>query len=215
MVSGASKQDSPPPDLTSNLYSLGENMSKIIILLNGPPKCGKDTIGNLLTLMLPSVELIKFAEPLRVFIKTTLGICDSELEATKDDFNPLFDMTIRQAMIAYSENFLKPTFGDSMLGRIAAQKIIQLRADVVVVTDSGFAGEARELVNEFGPAAVILVHLHREGTSFDGDSRSHIVIPYVTHREVTNNGLPVDAARRIMQLAGIAGAELQGALPTL
>lgn len=190
-------------------------MSKIIILLNGPPKCGKDTIGNLLNLMLPSVELIKFAEPLRVFIKTTLGITDAELEARKDEHVPLFDRTIRQAMISYSEDFCKEQFGNRYFGKLAVQRIQRSTADVVVVTDSGFVAEALEVCDAFGPSNVTLVHLHRSGTSFEGDSRSHIVIPYVTHRVVTNDGPPAEAARQVMQLAGIAGAQLQDQLPSL
>jgi hypothetical protein len=101
------------------------------------------------------------------------------------------------------------------MGRLASQRVQRSTADVVIVTDSGFAGEANVLVEDFGPAAVTLVHMFREGTSFHGDSRSHIVIPYVVHRTVTNDGAPVEAARRITRLANIAGAELQDALPIL
>lgn len=182
-------------------------MKKLIILLNGPKHSGKDTIGNAITQIVDGVELFKFAEPLRVFIKTTLGITDSQLELMKDQHVPLFGMTIRQAMIAYSEDFCKPKFGANYFGRLTAAKIRTSNARIAIVTDSGFASEAQVLRDEFGEENLLLIRLFREGCNFDGDSRSHFTLPFVAHRHLYNDGTVGEAANRVLDLAKIAGAE--------
>lgn len=184
-------------------------MTKVIIMLNGPKHSGKDTIGNEIEAIQDGVECFKFAQPLRVFIKTTLSISDAELEARKDTFVPLFGMTIRQAMIAYSEDFCKPKFGSDYFGRLALEKIEASEARMVVITDSGFAAEAETLVNFYGPERIVHIQLHREGKNFGGDSRSYFLLNEVCRYEVHNNGTPIEAAWEILAIASASGADLK------
>jgi len=181
-----------------------------IILLNGPAKSGKDTIGGQLQFESPAhYALGKFAQPIRLWIQSTLRITPLMLEREKDSPQELLsNMTIREAMIAYSEKFIKPLFGVDWFGkRLRHEFVGPTNAKIGVVTDSGFATEAQVLIDWFGAKNVFLVRLHREGTSFEGDSRGYISFldQGVAEIDLHNDGTvrqAIDSLRAQVSLAG-------------
>ncbi len=86
-------------------------MSFKIILVNGPPRSGKDTIGQLLCQRLPLV-LDKFARKLKEAAHALYGMPElphDHFEACKDTpLEQFFGKSPRQVYIAVSETYFKP-----------------------------------------------------------------------------------------------------------
>ena len=161
---------------------------KQVIFLNGPPRCGKDTIAA----MKGNHGTTKFAQPIRDAAKTffknslSLELTDVNYDEWKEkEIIKGSGVTLRQWMINWSEKFMKPTFGEDIFGKLASEKIERLlhQHDVVFITDSGFLQEAERVIEHFNSSSVpfspqfILLRIFREGCTFKNDSRSYIDVP--------------------------------------
>lgn len=170
-----------------------------VVLLNGPPRSGKDTIARRLVGfdVFASGVLVeaKFATPLKeaascMFPSVRWGAVRERDRDDPDKPHPaLQGQTPRRVLIDLSENFFKPTFGVDYFGRRAADHLRMLerhgiplpgdptdrgRVVGVVFSDSGFAIEAGPVVQAVGASNVLVVHLHRTGCTFAGDSRGYL-----------------------------------------
>lgn len=186
-----------------------------IILLNGPPRSGKDTVGRMLVRMLAhNGEALAFAYKFATELKDmthrlfATHTADPEaFESVKDRPSDKFmGLSPRKAYIAVSERLMKPMLGDEIFGRLLADRLqtdwgFTQRPIYFPITDSGFESEARVLVDRFGAGNVLLVRIHRPGTSFDGDSRSYINVPGVHAIELHNGGTLADLERAVQPLA--------------
>lgn len=159
-----------------------------VILLNGPPRSGKDTAANALLAATPNSTIMRFSGPLKAATHAAFGLRASlDTEGYKDAPREEFDgLTPREAYIAMSEVGIKPAFGALHFGKVLARRILSSDASMVVVPDSGFAYEAEPVVAAVGAANVLLLRLHRPGRTFDGDSRSHISLKGVRTIDVQN-----------------------------
>lgn len=182
-----------------------------LLLINGAPRSGKDTAGEIAQhIGRGKVHVAKFAKVLKERTHALYGLVsegrvgkgtpDYELErgspwrhgtfeAVKDQPRAeFFGITPRQAYIAVSEKLMKPLHGEAVFGRLLLEDLKRnaAGADLIVVTDSGFAAEAAPLVEHFGRENTILMRVHRPGCTFAGDSRSHIELPGVRTVEVHN-----------------------------
>lgn len=149
-----------------------------IIFLNGPPRSGKDTIAKELVRRFDAVEY-KISRPLKQFVQQFFGLTKEEylrmIEAEKDiPQKLLFGKTPREVQIALSETFAKPLFGESVLGELAARSILAGNQQIVAISDSGFSGECVPIIRRFGRRNCSVVHVHREGCTFAGDSRGYV-----------------------------------------
>lgn len=171
-------------------------MSRKLILLNGCPRCGKDTAADYLVSEL-GAHAFKFSRPIKDAIKAAFQLSDVEvdaLEAAKSESAELFSgMSYRGIQISFSEDWLKPNLGQDVFGRLAARHLSRIikcypNNQLFVSSDSGFAAEAEPVVDIFGPENTLLICVYRDGFSFEGDSRSYIDLPGVTRVSVTNNG---------------------------
>lgn len=162
-----------------------------IFLLNGPPGSGKDFAAAIL-----GERQFKMAGALKRMTHAAMGLrygggdpySAAYFEAHKDVPRSEFGgATPRDAYIQMSEGFVKPLLGEDYLGRVLAKEIgdaVKLRYDLrpeaapprYAVSDCGFREEALALVDAFGPQALTLVRLAREGCSFDNDSRGYITL---------------------------------------
>jgi hypothetical protein len=80
--------------------------------------------------------------------------------------------SLRQAMIYISEIICKPRFGDNFFGVARAKAIVD--GEVAVDSSTGFVSELPPLIERLGQESILLIRVHREGATFEGDSRNYI-----------------------------------------
>lgn len=173
-----------------------------LIGLSGPPRSGKDTLGNLVAGILREkgvpVEVHALSLPMRLSVYGMLGWNYSEehYEKNKDrEFTILRDgrvTTLRKEMISLSEDHVKPRLGHGWWGAaLLNRKTID--TGVIVVTDMGFDSEHDVFVESIGKAHCAWIHVHREGHDFSNDSRNYVGKGCHIH----NDDDPMTEARRI------------------
>lgn len=153
-----------------------------IVCLNGPPGCGKDSLGLQLGTELEHIQhklpwkLEKFAQPIRdAAIATFPHVNEWNFEELKDKQIFFNGPTLREWMISFSENLMKPLLGPHIFGELLSTRIDATTVPSFhIVTDCGFKDEVLPLVDAFKPERMILFNIHRKGHTFDGDSRSYI-----------------------------------------
>uniref|UniRef100_A0AAU8BUL2 ATP-binding protein n=1 Tax=Salmonella phage PMBT35 TaxID=3137287 RepID=A0AAU8BUL2_9VIRU len=184
-------------------------MAKIIIL-NAPPGAGKDTIGGLVKDESPvPLRLLSFKQPMfeialailgpGKYQKFLLAYNDREQKEKPHDF--LNGLSCREFMIWISEHVIKPRFGNGYFGKRFAEEAE--RGDIpVICTDGGFPDEVIELVR--GGHEVKVCRLHRQGYTFEGDSRDYIRINggagigYGEHDYILVAGEPMHTVKQII-----------------
>lgn len=186
-------------------------MNKLrIVLLNGPPGSGKDTLADafinkyrvlgIIAKGDPSfvVEKAKFAAPIKRAQAAFFDMYEDDLDIEKD--NPILPGQVkpRRGLINLSEIWAKPLFGVDVFGQILAKEIRNgmehspptAYTRLVIVSDGGFVPEAQVLINEFGDS-VHVVKLYRQGTDFSSDSRQYLpegTVPLTNMWRLGNNG---------------------------
>ena len=173
-----------------------------LILLNGPPRSGKDTAATaIIGANIPYFGRqapVRFgmAQHLKEATHALYGHPDRRFdyyEETKDIPNAdFFGLTPRQAYIAVSEKLMKPLHGEDVFGRIYVRRIKTLFATCIIAPDAGFAAEWNPVIAEYGAENLLLIQVYadKRGKTFKGDSRSYIHLPGVETRAVTNDGEP-------------------------
>lgn len=169
-----------------------------IIILNAPPRVGKDTVASHFTGNMIIENTTCFKYPMLEIASTTMGMSYPVfLKKYTDNVNnwkdtPLFELnghTVRELLIRISETFIKPFFDDAYFGRYIAEKIFYSgREDQPwIIPDGGFQAEVDALVEKFGER-VVVIQMAREGhRDFTGDSRGWVMGP-TTHFIDTSNG---------------------------
>jgi hypothetical protein len=168
-----------------------------IVLLNGPPGSGKDTLGNHAADYIPYANTYKFAEAVKLGTHALYGMPGLPrdwFETTKEIPQACFDgLTPRQAYIHYSEKVVKPIFGQQWFGKMLVRQLEREDTELALITDSGFWSEIEPLMDAFGKDNVLLIRIHAEdrGKTFAGDSRSYIHTHMLKSIDLHNNGLLV------------------------
>lgn len=160
-----------------------------VLLLNGPPGVGKDEV--VLAARAAGIQVLhrKFARPLRIAVCAILGIDDADLEQAKRS-----DPSVRELMIAISEQAAKPILGQRHFGFLEALSLLRSYREQgvrnVIISDCGFAAEVDAFTTAFsgGPHDIQLWQIQRPGCSYDRDSRNSISVRGVTTTVVENVG---------------------------
>ncbi|MEG0209071.1 MULTISPECIES: hypothetical protein [Gammaproteobacteria] len=190
-------------------------MAKVIIL-NAPPRSGKDTIQNMI-LSQRNVMPGMFKRTMFKLVKIIIGSSDFHkfMDVYETDgkdtekLSFLGGMTCREFMIWISEGVIKPKFGNSHFGTLEASHLHENNEyeQPFIYSDGGFHDEVKTLV-DFGHE-VILVRLHREGFDFSNDSRDYIYFggEYADRLEQHDinlvDGEPQLAVDEICEIAGL------------
>jgi hypothetical protein len=181
----------------------------LIVLFNGPPGSGKDTIAqayrNSAISATQDVRIVKFADPVR---KAAIGTFDhlitaENLDQLKNKFIPGSKVTLRQWMIKFCEEFMKPMFGKDIFADLMMQSIKQYpKESVVLVTDCGFIEEVNYCCDHLPPdAKIILIHVFRKDTDFKDDSRSYLnTVRPADVLMMENNGTVDQAAANLAEV---------------
>ena len=158
---------------------------KYIILFNGPPRSGKDTLALELQKHLPKCKIFHLAEVLKNITHSTYGlnIPFDFFENVKD--TPCFDLynrTPRECYIQMSEHYIKPLYGNSFFIKKAVETIKSSHDDIWIVPDCGFNEEAKYLSSIDGVKCFYII-LSRDGKTFDNDSREYIKLENICDRD--------------------------------
>ena len=180
-------------------------MRKKIVFLNGPPGCGKDHFGHVLHGKLGFARH-KFASPITDAVRGMFNLTLDEVEACRGQGKDLpCDMfgglTPRDVWISFSETWAKPVFGKKIFGYIAAEVARQSLMHRVCFTDCGFEPEC-EAVCEAVEGDKLLIRIHREGHTFEGDSRGYFDPSFCTSLDFLNRGVEDDDRRMLNTVLG-------------
>ena len=157
-------------------------MGKLIVL-NAPPRAGKDTIARDLQSEY-MVSTASFKAPMFNIVRAMIGVANfaefmriyesDKKDSARPDF--MAGMTCREFMIWVSEVVIKPKFGKRYFGELMAEflKCFFEEGETVVCTDGGFPDEIEALID--AGIEINLVRLHREGFDFSNDSRDYIYL---------------------------------------
>jgi energy-coupling factor transporter ATP-binding protein EcfA2 len=165
-----------------------------IIFLNGPSGSGKSTIAKLIQQLEPRyVYNEAMSWPAKEGLKRMFQLRPdyaAKLQKKPDTVQPLFGgHTWRGMQIGLIEDYLKPMYGDDILGEMMAQRIMEkLTAGTMYRTytvDVGQPQECMPLIERFGAQNCRLVHVIRPDVVFE-DTREYIVLDDV-HIESFHN----------------------------
>lgn len=188
-------------------------MSMHFVILNGPPRSGKDTLAGYCQRLLGGQQQ-KFIAPLYAYMEHCHGMTQEYCERHKDTKLPqLGGCTIREELINFSERYFKPRFGQDIYGRLMCRRLVESRdlPYYVWVTDLGFHTELIGLLDEVvmrrcdSPKCTV-IHLQRDGYTFNNDSRSYVYpeahgIPASLHVVRNIEGQAAQAAQEICDIA--------------
>ena len=175
----------------------------LLIGMSGPPRSGKDTIGIALAAIIEDKhsiqpQLLALSTPMREVVYAMLGIeysathYDTHKDLPQDTFG---GKSIRQAMIAFTEQHVKPSYGRGFWAKSLFGRMWEPRPRVLIVTDMGFEEEVEEFSERFGIENTFYPQITRPGCSFAGDSRSYVGPPR-RRVSVINDGSIEDAAQK-------------------
>lgn len=192
-----------------------------IIFLQGPPGCGKDTIASLLH-ELGGYMPHKFAQPIidamygmfPKFFNPGNGLPSRSIEDfKKHNFAPFLNqfnkgeapdiVTGRDIMIAWSEKFMKPLFGDKVFGTLADIKVFPRDEDLITIpsyricfSDSGFESESVPLLASCPHNLCAIIQVYRPGHNYSSDSRSYWSDPRIASFSYNNALEGLDAFQK-------------------
>lgn len=182
-----------------------------ILLINGPPSSGKDTLARAIYDYFyenpeqPECHFDRFSMPIKNAFSGMVGAKIDQFGAVRgwEDIKDtpvdyLNGKSYRQWQIDFSEHFMKPLYGEDCFGRLFCERIERLRDNgdlgfnhnyveesLIVVPDSGFQIEVDTIEKLLPNDEVLLLRLHRNGTSFDNDSRGYVIASQMM--DISNN----------------------------
>lgn len=167
-----------------------------LFFFNGPPRSGKDTAAQFMyqynSAKGPMIigakhnraHFDRFSMPCKSAFAAIVG-AEMDVwgnvepyESTKGEIIPWLGVSYRQWQIDFSENFMKPQYGNDIFGRLFCQRNKDKKG-AIFIPDSGFREEAEYIASQFGVENILLIRVHRPGFDFTGDSRSYLydVVP--------------------------------------
>jgi hypothetical protein len=147
---------------------------KTVILIGHKMRQGKDTFARMLA-ELTGGDVMSFADPMKQIISDTFGMTLGELEEAKNDLssrlwhhrpNPVFPQTYRDILQRFGTEAMKKQFGDDVWARLAVDRALWSKSDVVIFSDLRFYPEYL-LFKQSEKFRVVTVNIRR------GDTLSH------------------------------------------
>jgi len=167
-----------------------------VLILNGPPGIGKDTLANMLCEVAPVIRgefkhflYVEAAEWIQEHVKSAENITTAIVKARNENRElkelPWFlELSVRRILQIVSEEVVKPAMGKDYFGRVAAEywygKYIHH-----VISDGGFSEEVNAVCDKFGAENVTVIRLKAPGFTFETDSRKYLMRDEVACRVIT------------------------------
>lgn len=182
-----------------------------IILLNGPPRCGKDTAVSILCDLYGDTYTIRwerfsrphkeaFAAMAREYIDDRFNV--TQYEHRKDEVIPWLGVSYRQWQIDFSEKFMKPLYGEDIFSRMLIERIrhrIAVERYLCIISDCGFQTEVDALTARWRRNDLMLIRILRDGCSFKGDSRNYVFAHKgIYEAEILNSGTKEDLRETLL-----------------
>lgn len=177
-----------------------------IVIFNGPPGSGKDTCCEIISKG-TQVRHFSLASPLKRATHCLHGFFSAPetLFLGEDKEQPqemMGGMVPRQAYIDVSEKMVKEVWGKDFFAKALVRRLNDNPAnELITLSDGGFQCEIAVLSEAYGAENIQIVHLVREGCSFEKDSREYLAAtegmpPIIS---IDNNGSMKDLADRVEQ----------------
>lgn len=161
------------------------NLVKKVIILNGPPGVGKDLAANAICHYMkknaayldPQHE--KFSKQMKEGVHALFGMPETteyiDVNLLKDKpHSDLLGHTPREEYIAIFR-YLEQRFGSDILGRLMEHKLRRdYKRGLHVFSDGGRLGDVCPVIEYVGQRKTLLIEVHADGKTFEGDIRSHI-----------------------------------------
>lgn len=147
-----------------------------ILVFNGPPGVGKDTLANYAQSFDSRSRHVKFISTLKQAVAVLFNYPIELMEEGKDDPKyTKFGKRIREHQIALG-SALRNIYGEEVFGRMLADRILSMpmQTPYVVISDLGVTGELRALAEAIDRERITLFRVHQEGKTFSGDCREYI-----------------------------------------
>lgn len=172
----------------SECHTDGNGEQRKLIILNAPKACGKDVAAEHLVKMY-NFHHVEFKTPVKELVKSFYSLTEKEhnhlyLRENKElPQDILHGKSIRDCYIHVSESVIKPMFGKDVFGVLLANS---LEEGVSVASDGGFTEEVGAVAEVVGAENILIIQIHAEGKTFDGDSRSYLYVDGVRTVSVNN-----------------------------
>jgi len=167
----------------------------LIIVLNGPPRCGKDAITHRLLKATTPFSILnhkqirgwhdRMISPLRDLVCALFKMSNYDFEIHKDDPILPNGVTPREAIIALDKRWSSYIFGEDFLGLLMIEELDRMRGRTksfgvkeqtdIHFIDAGVEAELSVLRNAYGDK-VKVIHIHKNGLDFL-DSRTFLSDP--------------------------------------
>lgn len=182
-------------------------MPKIVILLNGPKRAGKDTASAALAEAGgAAVRLLKFTDPVKRLAHAAHGIDRPTwwFEPVKDTRLPEFGgLTPREAYIATGDR-LREERGEDAVAKLFVEAMAASGAEIVVGSDLGREAEVLLAAQAVGAENVFILRIHRDGHDYRDDCRGWIEVPGIRSEDVRNGGDVAFAEEVVRRCAAFA-----------
>ncbi len=164
-----------------------------IILIAGKKRSGKDTLAKFLSDNMNNSIILRFADPMKSILATTLGISLKELEDGKNNEDACTKtLSYREVLQNFGSEGMKPFFGEDVWGKLMVHNIIialDNTVENIIIPDFRFEEEFEVLRNFLHRDNVSTVLVERPNlTHNDSHSSENSLNNFDFDYKVVNNG---------------------------
>jgi hypothetical protein len=163
---------------------------KKIIILNGPPRCGKDVAANAIQQYLgtDTVAHLKLSTPLKTIAMLILGGDPVLHEQLKDVPTNFKSLSYREMQIIIF-NELARSLGIDWLGQIMVRSILAEESDYIVISDGGRPEDVAPMLRLLPSKEVMILQIMRNNCNFTHDIRMYLSDNRAIMRHIVNDDL--------------------------